>query len=215
MAAVLDGRPGAGRFGLRVLTGLAVASVATLLVALIWAADPEPVPAGPAEVVRVGVAAGQSVPGYLDSSRGELAALPRTPTGVQTWALVSLVAYYPPDRLPAVLAGSAVAQVYARVPLGAERTPVALIPASRLPDDVVAGMLATAARRERERADFLRLAGDLRGDDPNVRRLRGAYGSAAALAAAEAQAYRARCACVFAAVVRGDPAALHRLAYRA
>jgi hypothetical protein len=110
-----------------------------------------------------------------------------------------------------VLGGTAVAEVYARAPLPGTVTPVVRIPAYRLPDDVVAGMLTEAAHRDREQADYRRL-GDHAG---TVVRLRQAYETAAAVAAAEAHAYRRKCACVFAAVVRGDPPALHRVARRA
>jgi hypothetical protein len=44
--------------------------------------------------------------------------------------------------------------------------------------------------------------------------LRGAYDDAAAVAGAEATAYREHCSCVFAAVVRGIPAALDQIAER-
>jgi hypothetical protein len=212
-AAAFDRRPAVvGRSAARVLTGLAVAAVLALLTALIWANDPEPAPEPDTGILRVGVVEGQSLTGYLDHSRDELAGLA---AAEPTWALISLVAYVEPDRLAAVLAGAAVAEVYARAPLPGTATPVLRIPAYRLPEDVVAGMLAAAAHRDREQADYRRL-GDRVGDgDNNVVRLRQAYETAAAVAAAEAHAYRGRCACVFAAVVRGDQAVLHRIAGRA
>jgi hypothetical protein len=202
---------------LRVATGLALAAAGALLVTLIRAADHGPGTGdGPGEVVRVGVVEGQSVPGYLDSSRGELAALVRAPGAPgETWALVSLTAYEPPGRLPSMLGGAAVAQVYARAPLVGAPTPVLRIPAYRLPDDVVAGMQSVAAARDRERADYARLGRQLTGSDPDDLRLRRAYADAAAVAGAEASAYRSDCSCVFAAVVRGAPVALDRIAARA
>jgi hypothetical protein len=208
----------AGDTGVRVATGLALAFAITLLIVVIWAAHPAPVPAPGArgtDPVLVGVVQGQSVPGYLDSSRGELDSLPRAPAGTPIWALVSLAGYYAPDRLAPVLGGAAVAQVYARAPIRDTRTQVVRIPAYRLPDDVVAGMLAAAVHRDREQADYRRLGRDLDGAGPQVSRLRRAYESAASVAAAEAHAYRAHCACVFAAVVRADPLALRRIADRA
>lgn len=210
--------PTAGRTVLRVLTGLAVAAAVMLLVTVIWAADAEPVPdTGGTDIVRVGVIEGQSLRGYLDHSRQELDALRRAPAAVPgppTWALVSLVAYLAPDRLPAVLGDAAVAEVYARAPLDGVRTAVVRIPVYRLPDDVVAGMRAAATRRDREGADYRRLGEQLAGGDVNVTRLRRAYETAARTAAAEAAAYRMNCACVFAAVVRADPAGLQRIADR-
>jgi len=202
---------------LRVGTGLAAAAAGALLVAVIWTAGPDPGDGGgAADVIRVGVVEGQSVPGYLESSRGELAALLRSPATVgETWALVSLSAYVPPDQLPAVLGGATVAQVYARARLGGARTEVVRIPAYRLPDDVVAGMLSAAAGRDRERAGYAQLSRGLTGTNPGDMRLRRAYDDAAAVAGAEASAYRDHCSCVFAAVVRGGPAALDRIAERA
>jgi hypothetical protein len=201
---------------LRLATGLALVSVATVLVASIWTADRGPEPdsgAGPV-LVRVGVVEGQSVPGYLRSSQGELAALlrgsaaaPDTPM----WALVSLTAYVPPDRLMSVFGGVAVAQVYARAPVPGTMTQVVRIQVYRMPDDVVSGMLGAAAGRDRERADYQHL-GDALGSSDDQIRLRQAYASAARTAAQEAAAYRARCSCVFAAVVRAAPTALDGIA---
>ena len=201
---------------LRVMTGVAIASVAALLAAVIWLAEPDPAPdPGPVDVVRVGVIEGQSVPGYLNSSRGELATMARTSGAGETWALVSLQSYLPPDRLARVLTGVAVAQVYARAPLGAAPTQVERIPAYRIPDDVVTGLLAAAVRRDQERADYQQLSRRLTGSAQNTIRLRRAYASAAQVAGEEATAYRAHCSCVFAAVVRATPAALWAIAGRA
>lgn len=201
--------------GQRIATGFALASAASLLMIIIWAADrnhPPPTAAPPAQdVVRVGVVEGQSVPRYLQSSRGELASLP---ADAPTWALVSLSGYVPPGELPSVLNGSAVAQVYARAPIPDTRSRVVRISAYRVPDDVVAGMLATAGARDQERADYGRLSRDLDGAGSDKTRLRRAYEEAADTAAAEAHAYRAHCACVFAAVVRAAPAALRGIAGR-
>lgn len=201
---------------LRIATGLAVAAAGALLVAVILTDGPDPgVDTGPPDVVRVGVVEGQSVPGYLSSSRGELAALLRASAApVETWALVSLSAYVSPDQLPAVLGGATVAQVYARAPVGVTQTQVVRIPAYRLPDDVVAGMLNAAVSRDRERADYTHLSQELTGTNPNDMRLRRAYADAAAVAGAEATAYREHCSCVFAAVVRGGPSVLDQIAGR-
>ncbi len=204
---------------LRIMSGLAVASVAALLLAVVRAADHGPEVVHPSgDVVRVGVVEGQSVSGYLRSSRGELAALlpsSGSPAAGETWALVSLRAYLAPDTLQATLAGVPVAEVYARAPLPAVRTPVVKIPVYRMPQDVVAGMLNAALARDQEQADYRKLGHKLEGDGVNEIRLRRAYDTAAQIAASEAAAYRAHCACVFAAVVRAAPAVLEALAGRA
>jgi hypothetical protein len=211
-------RIGAAPSRLRIMTGLALASAAVLLIAVVRAADhgPEAQPTG--DLVRVGVVEGQSVAGYLRSSRGELSTLlpaSGSPAAGETWALVSLTGYLAPDTLQAALTGTAVAQVYARAPLPAVRTPVVKIPVYRMPQDVVVGMLNAALARDQEQADYRKLGDELTGDGVNEMRLRRAYDSAAQTAAAEAAAYRAHCACQFAAVVRAAPAALDQLAGRA
>jgi hypothetical protein len=201
---------------LRVMTGVAVASVAALLAAVIWLAEPDPEPdPGPVDVVRVGVVEGQSVPGYLRSSRGELAAMARSAGAGDTWALITLQSYLAPDRLAPLLTGVAVAQVYARAPLSGAPTQVVRIPAYRIPDDVLSGMAAAAARREQERADYRQLSSRLSGSGQDTIRLRRAYESAAQVAGEEATAYRTHCSCVFAAVVRATPAGLSAIAGRA
>ncbi|GAA0425169.1 hypothetical protein Aca07nite_81640 [Actinoplanes capillaceus] len=215
MRAVLVGFGGAS-LRLQIMTGVALAATVALVLAVFWA-DREP-PAGtePGEVLRVGVVEGQSVGGYLAASRDELARLtdPSAPAAGDTWALVAFRRYAAPGGLPDLLSGAQVAQVYTRVPLTGSRTGVNRIPVYRLPDDVTAGMISAAVSRERERADYQRLGRALTGDGRNEMRLRAAYESAARIAAEEAAAYRAGCACVFAAVVRGTPAALDGIADR-
>jgi hypothetical protein len=196
----------------RLMTGVAVACAATLLAVVIWLAEPDPAPeSDPIDVVRVGVVDGQSVPGYLNSSHGELTALARAPGTTDTWALVTLRSYLAPDPLAALLSGVAVAQVYARAPLDGAQTQVVRIPVYRFPGDVVAGMLDEAVRRDQERADYQQLSGRTN----NNLRLRRAYDTAARVAGDEASAFRAHCACVFAAVVRATPAVLTAVADRA
>ena len=202
---------------LRIMSGLALASAVTLLVSVVWSADHGPEAENPAgDLVRVGVVEGQSVAGYLRSSRGELAALlpaSGSPMAGETWALVSLTGYLAPDKLQA-LDGAAVAEVYVRAPLPGVRTQVVKFPVYRMPQDVVAGMLNAALARDQEQADYRKLGDELTSDGVNEIRLRRAYDSAAQTAAQEAAAYRAHCACVFAAVVRATPVVLEQLAGR-
>ncbi|MGX6604883.1 hypothetical protein ACWKSP_22550 [Micromonosporaceae bacterium Da 78-11] len=200
-----------------VATALAAVSAGALVVAVTWAAQRDTRPGDEAgDVVKVGVVQGQSVPGYLRSARTEMSALtdPSAPAVVDTWALVSLDDYVPPGRLPELLDGSSVAQVYARVPLPGVLTQVVRIPAVRVPADVAAGMLDAALTRDQEQAEYLQLGRHLRGEAENDERTRRAYGTAAATAAAEAAAYRSFCACIFAAVVRAAPAGLTGIADR-
>jgi hypothetical protein len=202
-------RFGDGSLRSLIMAGVGLAAVVALISALIWA-DRE-LPAGEAtgEVVRVGVVEGQSVGGYLGAAKHEVETLG---AAGDTWALVTLRDYAAPAGLPGLLAGAAVAQVYARVPLPDTRTPVTRIPVYQLPGDVIDGMRAAAVTRDQEEAEYLRLAGALTGSGRNEQRLRDVYTSAARTAAAEAAAYRSGCDCVFAVVVRAVPDVLVGLA---
>ncbi|MEV6300941.1 hypothetical protein AB0M02_16145 [Actinoplanes sp. NPDC051861] len=198
------------------MTGVALAATLVLVIAVFWVDRDLPSGEAPGDVVRVGVVEGQSVAGYLANSRHEMALLtdPTAPSAGETWALVSLESYAAPARLAALLAGAAVAQVYARVPLPETRTQVSKIPVWSMPDDVTAGMLDAALVRDQEQADYLRLSRALKGSGRTEERLRATYEAAARVAAREAAAYRAGCVCTFAAVVRGGPEALDQLAHR-
>jgi hypothetical protein len=199
----------------RLLVAAATALVVSaVLGALFLAADREDpaMPAAPS-LTRVGVLEGQSVADYVQASRRELTALLGRSVGTltATTALVSFTAYVAPQRLAPILPGVAVHQVYARAPLSGIQTQVLRIGVLRVPEDVVAGMRDAAARREQERIEFVRLGVAL-GPGHEDRRLHRAYDTAAQVAAAEADAYRAGCPCVFAAVVSAVPAALDRIA---
>ncbi|GAA3775761.1 hypothetical protein GCM10022225_74630 [Plantactinospora mayteni] len=211
-------RLGHGRLRLRLLTTVALLCSVAVLVTAVWAADRRP--AGDqtvGEVTRVGVVQGQSIPGYVEASRGELRALvaagaaePAQPT----YALVTMSAYLAPDRLTPVLTGIGVSEVFARLWRPGTQTEIVRIPAQRVPDDVLAGMSEIAARKDQEVQDYQERAAGVTGDGARERELRQFYSSGARVADEEATAYRARCSCVYAAVVRGEPAALERVAAR-
>ncbi|SCG41949.1 hypothetical protein GA0070609_1103 [Micromonospora echinaurantiaca] len=196
----------------RLLPSVALLSCAAVLLTAVWATDDRPV-GDPTvgEVTRVGVANGESIPGYLRAATADLATLPSaaaTP-GDGTYALVSLSTYLTPQRLAAVVGDVSVAEVFGRVPLPDRQTEIVRLPAQRVPDDVVGAMADLAARKDREAADYrTRAAGAA---DPELRQV---YASGAEVAAAEAAAYRSGCACVYAAVVRAEPAALRGVATR-
>jgi hypothetical protein len=205
-------RPAPGRSRAATLTWIALCCVAAVLVTAAWTGRRAPV-GDPTvgEVTRVGVPAGGDVPGYLRAAATELAGLADPATG-GTYALVSFTGYRTPDQVAATLAGTPVAAVVARVPLPGRQTELVRIAALRLPADVVAGMAEVAARKDREAADYrARAAGPAAADDPGLRQV---YATGAQVAAAEAAAYRAACGCVYAALVRADPAALRALAAR-
>jgi hypothetical protein len=206
-----------GRLRMRVLTGAALLSATAVLLTAVWAADRRGPGGDPTvgDVVRVGVVEGQSIPGYVASSRRELADLVATPPSTgETYALVTLAQYLSPESLTAVLRDAAVAQVFGRVPLRDTQTQIVHIPAVRIPDDVIAGMAQVAERKEAEAAEYRTLSDTLTGDSDRERQLRQVYDSGAAVAAAEATAYRASCPCVYAAVIRATPSALEQISAR-
>lgn len=211
-------RLGQGRIRLQVLTGTALVSSVAVLVTAVWAADRRP-GGDPTvgEVTRVGVSDGQSIPGYVESSRHRLAALlaapPTGPTS-ETYALVTLSAYLAPDRLTPTLGGVSVSEVFSRVQLPDAQTQIVRIPALRVPADVLAGMTEVADRKDREARDYQARSAAVTGDGEQQRRLRAYYDSGARVAAQEATAYRSRCSCVYAAVVRAEPTVLSRMAAR-
>ncbi|MEV6369167.1 hypothetical protein AB0L86_20000 [Micromonospora musae] len=197
----------------RVLAGTALLSVTAVLLTAVWAADDRPL-GDPTvgEVTRVGVVDGDSVPGYLRAAAADLAALaePAATPADGTYALVSLDSYLAPQGLDAVLGDVSVAAVFGRVPLPGRQTEIVRIPAQRVPEDVIAAMAEVAARKDREAADYRARVAATTGDAE----LRQLYASGAEVADAEAAAYRAGCACVYAAVVRAQPATLRAVASR-
>lgn len=206
----------AGSVAARVLVGggVLVATIAAL--AAVQAEERGPVAdESVGDVVRVGVAQGQSIPEYVVATRRELADLPAAPPSpAPVYALVTLSGYLAPDRLAPVLAGAAVSAVFARVPLPETQTEIVRIEALQLPDDVLAGMGAVALRKDREAVEYAELSAKLTGRDEQERMLRLRYASGARVATAEATAYRSNCSCVYAAVVRSDSAGLAALARR-
>lgn len=213
------GAYGGGRWRPRLFTVLGLAACAAMLVTVVWASRgraPDGGTAGAGPTVHVGVGQGQSIPQYVTSSREELKVLlgQPNPGSGETYALVSLRSYLAPDRLTPVLGGVAVAEVYARVPVGEAQTQIVRIPAFRIPQDVVSGMLAVAERKDAEAGDLRGLAAKLSRSDVAEDRLREKYLRGESVAALEASAYRSGCACVYAAVVRATPAALDQIAAR-
>jgi hypothetical protein len=178
-----------------------VAVIATVVVRV--AAPPSAAPGRATSPVRVGVSDGDSVPGYLDASRAELAGL----VGDEpVYALVSLSGYLAPDELAGLLgseAGVTAVFALARVPVPNRQTEIVRLAAQRVPDDITRAMTEVAARKERDAAGYRSRAGAE--PDPVRSAL---YRSNAEVSAAEAASYRAGCACVFALVVRAPPAAL-------
>jgi hypothetical protein len=209
-----------GRWRLRLLTALALTgSLAILLtVALATRTSHEPQARLPenAAKVHVGVAQGQSIPGYVATARAELTFLLAAAGAAQgeTYALVSLRSYLAPDRLTPVLGGVATAEVYSRVPFSQAQAQIVKIQAYRIPEDVITGMQKVAKQKEKEAEDFRLLAAKLNEVNAAEDQLRQTYLGGVAVAAAEAQAYRNACACIYAAVVRATPAALDQIAAR-
>jgi hypothetical protein len=169
----------------------------------------------PDQAVRVGVRDGDWIPGYLDASRQRMSELASAAPNVPVYALVSLRDYLTPDQV-AALVRTAVATtgaetsgqlttVYAkaRVPIKDRQTEIVTLSANRIPDDLVSTMAIVAAHKDADAARYAAQAAGHPGSPDEV---------SADLARSEAQAYRNRCACIYALVVRGVPASLSRLA---
>ncbi|SBT44657.1 hypothetical protein [Micromonospora auratinigra] len=205
-----DVPPRPSRSGLLTWVALGCAAL-VLLVAVVQRRD-EPVgDRTVGEVTRVGVADGDAIPAYLRAGADELGRLDAPAPG--SYALVSFAAYLTPAQAATALGATPVSAVLARVPLPGRQTEIVRLAALRLPQDVVAGMAEVAGRKDREAADYrARAAAPAATADPALRRV---YVDGASVATREAAAYRAGCACVYAAVVRDTPAGLRALAARA
>jgi hypothetical protein len=161
----------------------------------------------------VGVREGDSIPGYVGSARAELAALAAQSPDRSVLALVSLREYLTPDQVASVVgAVPGIGSViwYGRVPLPGRQTELVHLPAQRLPDDVVAGMAGVAGRKELDADSFETLAGE-----QTEASLKLIYASNAEVSRAEAAAYKASCACVYALLVRATPGVLIALSEQA
>lgn len=199
---------GARRLPRFTVATVVIAATVTFVAVYVGSRDPVGVDPSAGDVVRVGVSQGGSIPEYVDAGRAEVTAL----TGdAEVYALVSFTAYLPPDRLAPVLSAVRISSAFARVPIKNVQTELVRLGVQRVPDDVVAGMDATAVRKDNEAANYRKLleTGTDRPDD-----VRQVYASGAEVATAEAAAYRRHCSCVYAAVVHAAPAALRALADR-
>lgn len=206
-------RLGRGAVRLRLMTVAALVLAVVAAVAAVWAAEREPIgDPTPGRATLVGVGRGDSIPAYARTSGAELADLVARGPAVDTYALVTLTAYLGPDRLVPVVAGVGVIAGYARVPLPHVQTELVRFSAWRVPQDVVSAMDLTAERKETEAIDLSRRLASLGPDAPTD--LRDVYDTGARIAAAEAAAYRERCSCVYAIVVRATPALLAGVADR-
>ena len=191
------------------LGGVLLLTTMALVAAGAWLVS-QPPPQQDRGKVQVGVSAGQSVPDYVERARRALDQLAGSSSTAPVYALASFTAYRPPSALRAMLAGVEVSRVYVRVP-AATSGPVADIQVVQLPSDVTAGMDRLATDRQRIADDF----GDLATTAPSGSAQRTQYRHERHAYQTEASGYRRHCACVFAAVLRGTPAALLAVAGRA
>lgn len=199
----------------RLLGATATFSVAAVLGTAMWAADrPAVGDTTVGEVVRVGVVAGDSIPAYVQASRDELASLARAAPPTETYALVTLSEYVTPARLAPILRGVSVSEVVGRVPLPDTQTKIVRLAAERLPADAEVAMAAVADGKDREARDYRARRSAVSGNGQRERELRKLFETGAAVARAEASAFRAKCGCLYAAVVRSAPAALGEITRR-
>lgn len=164
-------------------------------------------PAAPSQALGPDV--GADVTAYLDRTRQDTLALAQTDGDGRYIALVQLADYVTPAALEEALQGLGVGQVYVRAPAAGELAEVIEVPT---PSDPVQALRAvyerTAAERRAQEQEFRGLADSIEGTAPQDADDKAAYLADADRVAAEAMAYGAACACVFAAVVEETAAAL-------
>jgi hypothetical protein len=189
-----------------VLPAIALVALGAVGVSLLTERSPAPI-SQPS--IRVGVFDGESIPGYFATSRNELAQLLISMPDRPVYALASFTGYLRPTEVAAVVTAAGGATTFsasARVPLLHRQTELVRLAADRVPADLVAAMTVVADRKDQEAADAVNQARTSTGPAADQ------AASDAAVDTAEAQAYRAACACVYALVVRATPAGLTRLA---
>jgi hypothetical protein len=198
----------------RPLTVLATALVLAVAATAVWRlVRTEPGGSDGTSPVWVGVHDGDSLPGYVESSRAKLAALAAQSPDRTVFALVSFNRYLTPDQVAAVVAavpGLGGVVGYGRVRLAGRQTARVSLPAYELPGDLVGGMAGVADDKDRDADTYDKQAAEQTDDS-----LRLIYASNAEVSRAEAAAYRTACACVFALLVRGTPAVLVTLSRQA
>jgi hypothetical protein len=195
------------------LTAFAVGLGVIVSGVLVVQSTGHPRPIQPDQSARVGVTNGELIVDYLADSRDRLAQLTATAPDRPVYALVSFTIYLTPEevtslvRMAVATTGAdssgqlTTAYAKARVQVPDQQTEVVTLSADRIPDDLVATMLGVADSKDAEAAQ-----------DEAVNRPGGPDRVGAGLARTEAAAYRNRCACIFALIVRGVPASLNRLA---
>jgi hypothetical protein len=204
---------GATRVKLHPLVAAAGVLVVAVVATMVWHPDRPGGPVGSGPFFSIGVADGDSIPGYVAASRLELERLSGGPNAAQPiYALVSFSAYLRPEAVAAIAArgGSGLITIagYARVPIAGRQTKVERLAAQRLPDDLASAMRMLAEQRARDVDDYRNQA--RAATDDGRRRL---FESGAEIASVEAAAYRTGdCACVFALTVRAAPTVLAELA---
>lgn len=195
------------------LTAFAIGLAVIVSGVLVVQSMGRPRPIQPDQSARVGVTNGELIVDYLADSRDRLAQLTATAPDRPVYALVSFTDYLTPDevttlvRMAVATTGAdssgqlTTAYAKARVRVPHQQTEVVTLSADLIPDDLVATMLGVADSKDAEAAQ-----------DEALNRPGGPDRVGAGLARTEAAAYRNRCACIFALIVRGVPASLNRLA---
>ena len=197
----------------RALVVISALLVLAVVATIAWEADGPTVEAdGIGDSIRVGPQDGASIPAYVQASReelGRLSAAAPAPAKLM-YALVTLAIYASPESVATLFRPHLDLTTwiaFARVPLPRRQTQRVQIAAERLPADLIAAMTQVADKKSVEAAHYTELAQSESSVDRRV-----LHESLATLASAEASAYRQPCACIFAVVVRGTPAALAALA---
>lgn len=175
--------------------------VAVVALATAWAAGLQlsaPSAGGGTDAVRLGPSSGESVDGYV----ARVAPRPGPEPDGPRLALVQFAGGLDADAAVAATAGTEPLQAVFRVERPRVQTAVRRMPLTVLGDRGPADLAAAVRAAQTQAANQARA------------QTRAATGRSERIAALEADALAARCACVLALVVRGDPAALAATAAR-
>jgi hypothetical protein len=150
----------------------------------------------------LGPAPGTKVTTYIAATRKRARIVSATSPDHTYTALVSFTTYLTAQQAETLLGDLQVKKVLAHVQLPtAEVLPIPIL--STVVEDVGITFSAVSKRKVRDRKEFVNLAASITGQTKEEQQFKAFYLDAAATALKESSAYGKKCACLFAALVRG------------
>lgn len=205
---------------------VAAVALAGLLIAIVGVHDPTDggsdsnsvqqfgSPAPPSLLTTLGPLPGTAVESYLTRASFDLRHFGEVARGRSTYAIVDLSSYLTPARAAATFAGFNVVRAYVRVPSATLPTDTYPIPLQSTFDKLALGMQSDGRLASSTAVTYHQLVAGLIAKSPQDKVLRQKYARQAAASRYEAGllARPARCACVFAVLVREGVGRLEALA---